>query len=246
MPLPTTRTEFKDYCLRNLGAPVIEINVDDDQVEDRVDEALTYFWDYHFDGSHKTFLKHVITDDDKTNGYIPVSANVIGVVNLFDLGDALSTNNLFNIRYQIALNDLYDLSRYDLVPYYMNFQNIRFIEEILVGKQMLRFNRHMNRLYIDHSWDRTPTGTYLIAEVYERMDPDTYSDVWADRWLLEYCTQLIKRQWGRNLTKFTGMQLPGGVQFNGDKLHDDAEAKIKEMQDEMIEKYSMPASDMIG
>ena len=130
MAKPTTKAEFKEHCLRRLGKPVIEINVDDDQVDDRIDEAIDFYWDYHFDGIEQTYYKHVVTEDNKTNGYITVPDNIIGVVDLFDIGDATSTNNLFNIRYQIALNDLYDLSRYELVPYYMNFQNIRMIEEL--------------------------------------------------------------------------------------------------------------------
>ncbi len=135
MAVPNSRSTFKEHCLRRLGKPVIEINVDDDQLDDRVDQAIAYYQDYHFDGVQKTFLKHQVTADDKTNGYISITdTNIVGIVDVFDVGDATSTNNLFNVRYQIALNDLYDLSRYDLVPFYMNFQNIRFIEEILVGR----------------------------------------------------------------------------------------------------------------
>ena len=127
MAVPSSRSAFKELCLRRLGKPVIEINVDDDQVEDRIDQALSYYQDYHFDGVEKTFLKHTVTQTDLDNQYIDIPNNTIGVINIFDIGDATSTNNLFNIRYQIALNDLYDLSRYDLVPFYMNFMNIRMI-----------------------------------------------------------------------------------------------------------------------
>ena len=154
MATASSRATFKEYCLRSLGKPVIEINVDDDQVDDRVDEALEFWIDYHYDGTEHTWLKHQVTADDKTNKYITVSENIIGILDLFDIGDALSTNNLLNIRYQIALNDLYDLSRYDLVPYFMNFQNIRFIEEMLVGKQQYRFNRHTDKLHIDMDWEK--------------------------------------------------------------------------------------------
>lgn len=247
MATPTTREEFKENCLRRLGKPVIEINVDDDQVDDRIDQALAYYNDYHFDGSQKSFLKHVVTADDKTNGYITVSdTNTIGVVNMFDIGDATSTNNLFNVRYQIALNDLYDLSRYDLVPFYMNFQNIRFIEEILVGKQPLRFNRHVNRIYVDMDWEKVNVGNYMIFEVYLKTDPDTYSDVWGDRWLLEYTTALIQIQWGNNLSKFTGLSLPGGVQFNGTDIQSQGLQEKQRLEDEMISAYSLPVHDMTG
>ena len=247
MAVPSTRAELKEFCLRRLGKPVIEVNIDDDQMEDRIDEALAYYQDYHFDGSERTFLKHVVTADDKTNNYITISdSNIIGVVNIFDIGDATSTNNLFNVRYQIALNDLYDLSRYDLVPFYMNFMNIRFIEEILIGKQPLRYNRHVNKLHIDMDWGKVEVGNYLIAEVYAKINPETYTDVYADRWLMRYTTSLFKVQWGQNLSKFVGMQLPGGVQFNGDQIFQQGLEDKRNLEQEMISSFSLPVADMIG
>lgn len=246
MAVPTNRNEFKEYCLRKLGKPVIEINVDDDQVDDRIDESLRYYWDYHFDGTAKTYYKQIITQEDKDNGYITLPENIIGAVNLFNIGDAVNTNNLFNIRYQIALNDLYTLTSQSMVPYYMAMQHIQFLEELLVGRQPLRFNRHKNRLHIDMDWDKVPTGNYIIVEAYEVVDPDEFSDVWSDRWLQNYCTAKIKYQWGSNLSKFSGMSLPGGVQFNGEKLMDDAAQEIAKMEDEMIGSYSLPVADMVG
>ena len=246
MSRPTSKATFKEHCLRRLGKPVIEINVDEDQLDDRVDEALDYYADYHFDGFEHTYYKHQVTDTDKSNNYITLPDNIIGVVDLFDIGDATSTNNLFNVRYQIALNDLYDLSRYELVPYYMNFQNIRMIEEILVGKQRLRFNRHLNQLHIDMDWNRFNTGDFLVCKAYRVIDPDTYTDVWKDRWLLRYAACLIKLQWGSNLTKFEGMQLPGGVQFNGAKLYDDAFAERQQLEEEIQSNYVYPPEDMVG
>ena len=246
MSRPTSKATFKEHCLRRLGKPVIEINVDEDQLDDRVDEALDYYADYHFDGFEHTYYKHQVTDTDKTNKYITLPDNIIGVVDLFDIGDATSTNNLFNVRYQIALNDLYDLSRYELVPYYMNFQNIRMIEEILVGKQRLRFTTHLNQLHVDMDWNRFNTGDYIVCKAYRVIDPDTYTDVWKDRWLLRYAACLIKLQWGSNLTKFEGMQLPGGVQFNGAKLYDDAFAERQQLEEEIQSNYVYPPEDMVG
>lgn len=246
MAVPTSRATFKERCLRNLGKPVIEINVDDDQLEDRIDEALAYYQDYHFDGVEKTFLKHTVTQTDIDNQYISISSDTIGIIDLFDIGDATSTNNLFNIRYQIALNDLYDLSRYDLVPFYMNFQNIRFIEEILVGRQPLRYNRHVNKLHIDMDWEKVNVGDFIVAHVYNKVDPDTYTDVWADRWLIRYTTCLFKESWGQNLSKFTGMQLPGGVQFNGGEILSQALTEKTQLEQEMISAYSLPVHDMTG
>ena len=244
MATPTTKAELKEYCLRRLGKPVIEINIDDDQMDDRIDEAILFYQDYHFDGTLKTFLKHQVTETDKTNEYITVGNDYIGIINIFDIGDATSTNNLFNVRYQIALNDLYDLSRYDLVPYFMNFMNIRFIEEMLVGKQPLRYNRHQNRLHIDMDWGKVTADDYIIAEGYQKINPDTYTDVYNDRWLQRYVTCLFKVQWGSNLTKFTGMQLPGGVQFNGEQILQQGLDEKQRLEDEMISSYSLPVHDM--
>ena len=248
MALPTSRAEFKDYCLRKLGFPVIEINVEDMQVEDRIDESFSYYWDYHFDGVERDFYKKSLTQDDIDNQYITIPDNIIGAVRIFDIGNNLSTNNLFNIRYQIALNDLYDLTSFNqsLVTYYTNMQHIQFIEELLVGRQPVRFNRHTNRLYVDMDWDKLQAGEYMIAEVYKIVDPETYNDVYKDRWLLNYATAKIKYQWGTNLSKFGGLQLPGGVTFNGSQIMNEAEAEINKLEAEMISSYSLPVSDMIG
>ena len=247
MAVPTTRATFKEYCLRKLGKPVIEINVDDDQVEDRIDEALRYYWDYHFDGSEKVYYRHQITQTDRDNKYITLPENIIGAVNIFQIGDpSMTSNDLFNIRYQIALNDLYTLTSVSLIPYYMVMEHLGLMTELLVGKQPLRYNRHTDKLYIDMDWGTLDIGTYIIVEAYQVVDPDVWVDAYADRWLQNYATVLIKRQWGSNLTKFSGMQLPGGVQFNGDKIYDDATAELQKLEEEMISSYSLPAMDMIG
>jgi hypothetical protein len=246
MAVPTNRSEFKEFCLRKLGKPVIEINVDDDQVDDRIDEALRYYWDYHFDGVDKIYYKHQVSVEDKDNKYIILPENVIGAVNIFPVGQALNTNNLFNIRYQIALNDLYTLTSVSMVPYYMALQHIQFLEQFLVGQQPLRYNRNMNRLYIDMDWTIINEGDYLIVEAYQVVDPNTYTKVWSEWWLQEYATSLIKEQWGNNLKKFGNMQLPGGLVFNGQTIYDEAVKKKEDMQRDMVENLSMPATDMIG
>ena len=193
-----------------------------------------------------TFYKHVVTQTDKDNKYFTVPDNIIGVVDMFDIGDALSTNNLFNIRYQIALNDLYDLSRYELVPYYMNFQNIRMIEEILVGKQRLRYTRNTNQVHVDIDWDRLNVGDYIVAKAYKVIDPDSYADIWKDRWLLRYAACLIKLQWGTNLIKFEGMQLPGGVILNGRQIYDDATGEIEALRERIRMEHELPPDFFIG
>ena len=247
MAVPSTRAEFKEYCLRKLGKPVLEINVDDDQVEDRIDECLKYYWDYHFDGSERIYYKHQITATDKTNKYITLPENIIGAVRVFSIGDpSIRNDDLFNIRYQIALNDLYTLTSVSMIPYFMVREHLSLIQEMLVGQQAIRYNRHVNKLFIDVDWGLYNTGEYLLVEAYQIVDPEIYTDAWGDRWLQEYCTQKIKYQWGTNLTKFTGLQLPGGVQFNGEKILDDAEKNIEKLEQEMITSYSLPVMDMIG
>ena len=247
MAIPTSRAEFKAYCLRKLGAPVIEINVDDDQVEDRIDEALRYYWDYHFDGSDKVYYKHQITSTDKTNKYITLPENIIGAVSVFSMGDPMvRSDDLFNIRYQIALNDLYTLTSVSMVPYYMVMEHLSLVTEMLVGKHPIRYTRHKDRLYVDMDWNSVQTGEYLLVEAYEVVDPDVYTDAWNDRWLQNYCTAKIKYQWGSNLTKFIGMNMPGGVQFNGERILTDAQQEIEKMEQEMISSYSMPVLDLVG
>jgi hypothetical protein len=247
MAVPTTRATFKEYCLRRLGKPVIEINVDDTQVEDRIDDALKYYWDYHFDGTEKIYYKHQITSQNKIDKYITMPENIIGAVSVFSIGDpSVRSDDLFNIRYQIALNDLYTLTSVSMIPYYTTFQHLALIQELLVGKQPIRYNRNRNILFIDMDWNTTNVGEFLLIEAYEIVDPTTYVDVWKDQWLLRYTTALIKHQWGSNLTKFTGMQMPGGVQFNGEKILDDAREEIKQLEDTMINSYSLPVLDMVG
>lgn len=247
MAVPTTRAEFKAYCLRKLGAPVIEINVDDDQVEDRIDEALRYYWDYHFDGSEKVYYKHQVTEQDRTNKYITLPQNIIGAINVFSIGDPMvRADDLFNIRYQIALNDLYTLTSVSMVPYYMVMEHLSLISELLVGKKPMRYSRHMNKCFIDMDWNSVKAGEFLLIEGYEVIDPDVYTDVWADRWLQNYTAAKIKYQWGTNLTKFTGMSLPGGVQFNGMQIFSDAQREITTMEQEMISSFSLPVTHMIG
>ena len=217
MAVPTSRATFKEYCLRKLGKPVIEINVDDDQIDDRIDECIRYYWDYHFDGTEKTYYKQAVTDQIKSDKYITLPENIIGAIRVFQIGDpSIRASDMFNIRYQIALNDLYQLTTVSLLPYYMAMQHLGTITELLVGQQPIRYNRHTNKMYVDMDWTKIDVGQYLLIEAYEVIDPDIYTDAWGDRWLQEYTTQKIKYQWGSNLTKFSGLQLPGGVQFNGE------------------------------
>jgi hypothetical protein len=246
MAIPRSRDEFKHYCLRKLGAPVIEINVEDEQVEDRIDEALIMFQDYHFDGTMEVNYAYQIQEADVTNRYITLPDNIIGAVDLFPIGDAMNTNNLFNIRYQIALNDLYTLTSVSITPYYMAMSNIQFLEQILVGKQPIRYNRHVNNLYIDMDWAILNVGDFLVVKAYQVVDPAEYPKIWGDRWLARYAACIIKQQWGENLSKFSGMKLPGGMTFNGEKIYNDAVAEREKLEKDLIVSYSLPNCDMIN
>jgi hypothetical protein len=244
---PATREEFKEFCLRRLGKPVIEINVDDLQVEDSIEVALQTFYDYHFDGSEKVFLAHQVTEEDRQNKYILIPQEVIGIVNIFDIGTSFGTNNLFNLRYQIALNDLYAFTTGPFAPYYMALQNVALAEELFVGKQALRYNRHINKLYIDMNWtEKVNVGEYIVVEGYAIVDPEEYPDVWNDRWLQRYTTALIKREWGNNLKKYEGLSMPGGLTFNGQQIYNEASEDLAKLEEEVINSYSLPVSDLTG
>lgn len=246
MALPTSRAEFKEWCLRQLGKPVININVSEEQVDDRVSEALQWWYDYHYEGTEKTYYKYQLTQDDFTNKYITLPDNIIGAVRIFELGSAINSSSMFNVQYQIMMSDLYNISSVSMVPYYMVMQHIALLNELLVGQQPIRYNRYNNKLYIDMDWNRVLPGQWVVVEAYSIMDPATYTEVWSDRWLQRYAIALIKQQWGNNLKKFQGMAMPGGITFNGQQIYDEASAEIAAIEKEVIGSYSLPVTHFIG
>lgn len=247
MAQPQSRQEFIEYILRKIGAPVIEINVSEEQVEDRVDEAVSFWRDYHYNGSQLVYLKHEITQADKDNGYIQLPQKLLGISKVFDFDTSISTGTgMFNVQYQFVLNNLTDLTSYNLQHYYMTMQHIEFMQEILVGKPFIRYNKHVNRLYIDSDTSSWQLGNYIIIEAYDVIDPDAYADVWSDRWLQNYSSVLVREQWGLNLTKFTGMQLVGGVQFNGEQILAEARAEREKMEEEAINNLQPLTYNFIG
>lgn len=247
MAKPVTRTEFKQYCLRKLGEPVIQINVADEQVEDRIDEALSKFADYHFNGTERQYYKHQVTQQDLDNEYITLPENIIGAVSVFPIGSYTQSDDMFNIQYQIALNDLYTFSSVSMVPYYMTMQHLALIEQMLVGQQPIRFNRHNNQLHIDMKWkSKIRVGQYIVVEAYEVVDPDEWVDVWSDRWLQNYATALIKKQWGDNLTKYVNAQLPGGIALNGQGILSEAIRDLQELDASLISSYQALPLDLVG
>jgi len=270
MAIPTSKSTFKSYCLRNLGFGVIDINVSDDQTDDRIDEALQYFAQYHYDGVEKMYLKYQITqtDIDRARGnttttstdsidstitgsfkegsnFIPMPSAVVSVSNIFDFSNAM-TNNMFDIRYQLRLNDLYDFSSTSIIHYQMTMQQLDMLSHVLVGEVPIRYNQHQNRLYLDMDWEQITVGEFLIIECYRKIDPETYTDIFDDIYLKRYATALIKRQWGANLSKFNGVATLGGVTMNGEQIYSQAIEEIQRMEEEIKLTFETPIDYMIG
>ena len=250
MAVPNSRQSLIDYCLRQLGDPVIEINVDPDQIEDRVDEALQYYQEYHDDATVRTYLKHQITSTDVANEYIPISSNILYLTHLFPLKGGSITKDFFDIKYQLHLNDIANLQTYmgDLAYYEQMQQYLSLIDMKLNGTPQVQFVRKQNRLYIfgDFADNDLEVGDYVVAEVYQLIDPDTHTSIYNDKWLKEYTTALIKRQWGANLIKFEGMQLPGGVTLNGRQIYEDAMSDIERLREEIRLEGEMPVDFFVG
>lgn len=303
MATPRTRSEFKDYCLRRLGWPVIDINVDDDQVEDRIDDALSFWNDYHFDGTEKLFMKHQITQEDIDRRWIYCPEPVTFVTGIFPFDDSSSSINMFDLRYQLRLHDLYDFTSVSYVSYEITMQHIQTLQLLFSGKPQFRFNRKQNKVFLDIDWARDLSiGEYVIVECYRKLIPDVItltgtanlststktvtgtgtkfdaeivendivdfggqslqvrkinspteielvnvpgssnaaavmtvagnSDVWDDRFLKAYATAKIKYQWGSNLSKFAGIQMPGGVTLDGPRILQEAREELAKLEEE--------------
>ncbi len=251
----TSRTTLQDYCLRRLGHPVIEINVDDEQMSDRLDDALEYFAEYHFDGVEKVFLKHTLTQDDIDNEYIamddpasPVGGPVVGVIRVLPIPNfnAFQTG-FFNEEFQLRIQDLNTFTGSSMLNWQMSLQNFSMIDHLFTVNASLLFNRKQNNLYLETNWsDKFTVGDILIIECYRMLDPAQYTEVYNDMFLKKYTTALIKRQWGENLKKFEGVQLPGGVTLNGKTIYDEAVEEITKIEEEMNLKYELPPTERLG
>ena len=273
MAIPNTKATLKEWCLRKLGKPVVEVNVDDDQVDDRLDEALQYFADYHFNGVERMYLKHAITAADQTrastasdttvtatdssdssitaaivesNNFIPMPSSVMSVLSVFPFSDQANIN-LFDVRYQLRLNDLYDFASTSIMHYEMTLQHLDFLDHLLVGEKPVRFNVHQNRLYIDMDWaNDLDVGEFIIIECFRKLDPTTWTDVYDDFFLKRYATALIKKQWGQNLIKFEGVTMLGGVTMNGEMIYTQAQEEVIRLEEEMRLTYELPIDFAVG
>jgi hypothetical protein len=266
MANPTTKAELKEYCLRRLGKPVLEINVSTDQIDDAVDYTIQKFQQFHYDGCERVYLKHQITQADidrsKTNishtavdntttwlegnGYIDVPSHIISVENIFTFIDK-GTSNFFDIRYQMRLNDLYDFTSTQFYHYYLIQTHLETIDFLLEGMKPVRYNHVKNRLYIDFDWESDiAAGQFIIINATRAIDPNNWSKIYNEMWVKDYATAKIKKQWGQNLTKYNGVQLPGGVTLNGEMIYNDAVDELTKLDDQLRSTYELPPMDMIG
>ena len=276
MAQPSSRQGLIDYCKRQLGAPVLEINVADEQIDDLVDDALQYFNERHFDGVSQTYLKYQITQEDIDRGrgnvgiatttatatiggssetftftensnYLQVPSSIIGVNKIFKFDGTNSvTNNMFSVKYQLFLNDIYFWGSTELLTYAMTKTYLEDIDFLLSTDKQIRFNQRMDRLYLDIDWGSVSVGDYILIDCWRLLDPNDFSRVWNDSFLKKYLTILIKKQWGQNLIKFQGVKLPGGNELNGRQIYDDAQRELDQLMERMSNTYELPPLDMIG
>ena len=271
MAAPNSKATFKEYIKRALGAPVVEINIDDDQLDDRVDEALQYFREFHYDGSIKCYLKHQLTqaevDSFKTNethtaattgtqaianqsygegkNYITLPEHVLSVINIFPFHSG-TQSNMFDIQYQLRLNDLWDLTSTSVLYYHQVQSHLALLNQMLVGQIPIRYNMHSNRLYIDYNAEKLAKDEYIIIECYRKIDPNDMTDVYNDMWLKKYATAKVKYQWGENLSKFQGIALPGGVTLDAQQIKTEAQEEILRLEEESRLNFEMPVMDLMG
>lgn len=281
MAKPASRTDLVNYCKRQLGAPVLEINIADEQVDDLVDDALQIFHERDYDGVSQTFLKYKLTQEDIDRGrarggsvttgittttatttinnqtitfdyeensnYLQVPPEVLGVNKIFKFdGSNTVTNNMFSVKYQLFLNDIYYWGSTEILTYAMTKRYLEDIDFALSTEKMIRFNQRSDRLYLDIDWGSATKDDYIIIDCYRLLDPDTHTRVWNDSFLKRYLTALMKRQWGQNLIKFQGVKLPGGIELNGRQIYDDAERELQIIREQMSNTYELPPYDMIG
>ena len=275
MAKPTTKQELIDHCLRKLGAPVLEINVSDEQLDDIVDDAIQYFNERHFDGVERMYLKYKITQEDIDRGkadppndvgivtttatgggfsntwyensnFINCPDSVIGVEKVFKFDTSSISGGMFSIKYQLFLNDLYFFNSVELLQYAMTKRYLEDIDFLLTTDKQIRFNKRQDRLYLDIDWASQDADQYIVLDCYRALDPENFSQVYNDSFLKRYCTAMIKKQWGQNLIKFRGVKLPGGLELNGREIYDDAERDLERIKEKMMLEYELPPLDFIG
>lgn len=240
-----SREQLKQYALRALGAPVLQINVSEEQLQDRIDEALDYFNLYHYDGIERVYLKHQITQTEIDNQAITIPDYVYGVKRIIPFRQGSSSQNLFDVQYQLRLNDLYELTNTSMLYYSMVMQHMTLLDQLLNGYPQFEFNRLSSKLSLEVNKTKMILGDWMIIECYRILDPSTSTKVWGDPWLKQYVEALFKKQWAVNLKKFQGMQLPGGVTIDGQSMYLEATQEIQQLEDDLRDK-SAPLGFMVG
>jgi hypothetical protein len=274
MAQPSSRAELKEYCLKQLGKPVLEINVDDDQIDNLIDDAIQYFHEHHFDGIDRVYLKHKLTPANKDIitqtgvststsatvvgagltsidyvegvNYLPLPDSIIGVNNVLKINSSSVSDGLFNIKYQLFLNDVYFYGALDLLNYAMVKRYLEDLDFLLNPHAQIRFNKKNHKLYLDIDWSEVGENEYVIVDCYRILDPSESTKLYNDSWLKKYLTALIKKQWGQNMIKFQGVQLPGGVQLNGRQIYDDGVQEVEKLEQKLRTDYELPPMDLIG
>lgn len=245
MPLPATRIEFKDYCLRKLGQGAITINVTDEQVEDRIDEALEHFQEYHDEGTERVFLEVTLTSGDIQNQYLDMPSDIIGVTGIIP-NPGGSASQFWDVEYQYMLSNVHEIANANMRYFYVAMMHLESIFQMFDYHTPIRYNRVVNRVYLDENWGDFAEGEILIFHAYRIVDPTTYARTWSNKWLRDYTTALIKQQWGENLAKYDGVQMIGGTTFNAQRLIDEANTEIERLEEQVKVLETAPLGIFIG
>jgi hypothetical protein len=249
-----------------LGSPVVDINVDWQQCEDRLDDALQYFTERHFDGVEKVFFKYQLTQANIDNRYIhtedilspnevdgPTGKEIVSIIKVMQFGQ-FTNINMFDVRYQLALTDYFGINRnlsgvysMGLASYDATKRYIQLIQDLFQPEKSVVYSKVTNRLYLDMNWGQeTKAGDWICIWAYAALNPNKYTEIFNDRYLKRYLTALIKKQWGSNMSKFDGVALPGGVTMRGGQIYAEAVAEIAQIEAEMLTSYELPVDFMTG
>ena len=263
---PASKTELKDYALRRLGFPTIDINVATEQLDDLIEEAIDYYQEYHYNGSIQTFMRIEVTEAIKTqakgftqegstpwygqDNYVSTPPGTLGVNHVYtNIGaSSIVPGNIFNIKYQIFLNDIYSMTHGQILHYFLTSQYLETLDFVTNSQanRRVKWNEHSNRLYLDFDWQDLTAGDYIMVDMTMRQDPTVYTDMFNDNWLKDYVEALFQQQWGRNLSKYDGIQMLGGVTLNGRQILEDASTFKSDLEKDLRDRYETPPLDIVG
>lgn len=249
--IPSTRAELKSYALRRLGYPVIQINCADEQLEDAIDDSLRLYSDFHADGQERHFLVHQITQDTLDNMYFDVPNDILQVTKVFTINQSSSVDLVFNVDYQIIAQTILNLYpgcgssavySMGLSDWAQTKSYLETLSQAINGTTQFRYNRNTNRIHLDTNPTLLVLGNFICVDVSKAIDPETYGRVYSDPWLGKYVASQIKLRWGENMSKFSGVRLPGGVAMNGQQIKNEAKQEIQDLEYQLKSMYSEPAA----